>query len=327
LADIESGTRIEREGKELTFLGYTRPIPDDFSLSFEPYGNLTTDEPLTIFGNNEIQLLSWQGERTLTDTEQPFSITLNWSPTYQLRHEYLAVVQIQTQDFERIAGDEDFVFIQRWLFPSTVWKIDDIVPDSHQFKLPADLQPGAYRIVVAMKYTNHNLLEAVSNIGETVNDNATIGWLKVPQPQIPTLSKNAVEVDVEIGDSFRLSHIEALRLENGQTLVRLYWESLVDRPALDATIFVHATDNGEIAAQSDIRPWNGQYPTFIWDEGEIVVTEHLLTTEALNVSDLNLRVGMYTFPGPQNISAVVHGQTIESGLIELGAFADYLVEN
>jgi hypothetical protein len=307
----------------LTFWGYDKPVPDNFELKFEPVG-LVVNEPLALFGDNEIHLNAWYGNITLADV-QSLEITLIWSTTRQLRHEYQSLMQVQTQEFERVAGDEDFVFIQRWVYPSTVWQIGDVVPDTHIFSIPPDLQAGAYRLVAGIKYSNYPPLEATSAVGETVNNLATIGWLKVPQAEVPRIPGTAVPVDIKIGDSFQLTYIEAIPLENGQTLVRLYWQSLVNRPAIDATIFVHATDTtGVIAAQSDLRPWGGQYPTFIWDAGEIVVSQHLLATETLGLANLNLRVGMYTFPGPQNLPAIIGEQEVESGLIELGALLDYV---
>jgi 4-amino-4-deoxy-L-arabinose transferase-like glycosyltransferase len=323
LEDIEAGTRIEGEGTVLTFLGYEKSIPADFELGFESIG-LSTEQPLAVFGNDEIHLTGWYGDTTL-GSEESVEITLVWSATRQLRHEYLSVLQLQTQDFQRVAGDEDYAFIQRWLYPSTVWQVGDVVPDTHIFSVPTDLPAGAYRLMVGVKYTNYPALQAVSNVGETVNNLATIGWLKVPQSEVPEVPNTAIVVDAQIADSFQLTHVEAIATDNGQTLVRLYWQSLVDRPILDATIFVHATNNsGAIVAQSDMRPWSGQYPTFIWDAGEIVVSEHLLATESLDISDLNLRVGMYIFPGPQNLPAISNGEVIADGLIELDALADYL---
>jgi 4-amino-4-deoxy-L-arabinose transferase-like glycosyltransferase len=323
LENIESGTRIEGEGVVLTFLGYEQPIPEDFELEFERI-SLSDGQPLAIFGNDEIHLNGWYGDTTL-DNQESVEITLIWSPTRQLRHEYLSVLQLQTQDFQRVAGDDDYAFIQRWLYPSTVWQVGDAVPDTHIFNVPTDLPVGAYRLMAGVKYTNYPALQAVSNVGETVNNLATIGWLKVPQSEIPEIPDSAIAVDAQIADTFQLSHVEAIATDNGQTLVWLYWQSLVDRPALDGTIFVHATDaNGAIVAQNDVRPWGGQYPTFIWDAGEIVVSEHLLATESLDISTLNLRVGMYTFPGSQNLPAAVNNEIAANGSIELGAFADYL---
>jgi hypothetical protein len=323
LENIEAGTRIEGEGVVLTFLGYEKPVPADFELDFEGI-YLSGEQPLAVFGNDEIYLTGWYGDTTL-ENQESVKITLSWSPTRQLRHEYLSILQLQTQDFQRVAGDDDYAFIQRWLYPSTVWQVGDTVPDTHIFSLPPDLPVGAYRLMAGVKYTNYPTLEAVSNVGEVVNNLATIGWLKVPQSEIPEIPDSAIVVDAQIADTFRLFHVEAISVDNGQILVRLYWQSLVDRPALDATIFVHATDNsGAIVAQSDIRPWGGQYPTFIWDTGETVVSEHLLATESLDISELNLRVGMYIFPGPQNLPAVINDEVMANGLIELGGFSTFM---
>src|SRR5690606_8235646 len=120
-------------------------------------------------------------------------------------------------------------------------------------------------------------------------------------------------------------HVQIFR-EEQQLTVELYWRGVVNRPPLDATIFIHLTaPDGSIIAQQDSRPWGGAYPTFIWDADEIVLTQHRF--ESSDVDNLGLRIGMYIFPDgqtPQNLPVQVEERIYENGLLEFGAVLDYL---
>ena len=126
-----------------------------------------------------------------------------------------------------------------------------------------------------------------------------IAQLKVPQQTPMIVPDTAIPTDAVFAESFALVGVEANPTNNGQTQVDLYWRALVEKTTYDVSIFVHVLDeNGTILSQSDSRPWNGQYPSFVWDKDEIVQTSHLLDAAP---ETLRLRVGMYVFPGPENL--------------------------
>ncbi|MEP6985302.1 MAG: hypothetical protein ABI970_06885 [Chloroflexota bacterium] len=231
-------------------------------------------------------------------------------------HDYWSYVQLLTQDYQVIAGSQD-AQILRWLYPTTIWQSGDVVPDVHRFDVPA-LSPGAYRLVAGVYATFGNKLSAHNANGEAFNpDIATIGWVKVPQLSQPVPDRNAESVNATLGETFTLESIATNRVDDKQIKLSLYWHSIVDRPPIDATIFIHLLDaNGQIVAQCDSRPWDGQYPSFIWDKGERVQTDCLVAVQ--DTHDLKIQAGMYTFPGPQNLSAVQGEQTISSGILDLG---------
>jgi hypothetical protein len=105
----------------------------------------------------------------------------------------------------------------------------------------------------------------------------------------------------------------------------LYWQSLVSRPPIDVTIFVHVVNpTGDIVAQQDARPWGGQYPTLIWDEGEIVQTDYVLDIGATDPGELMVRVGMYTFPGLARLPVVQHGEPVPDAFVDVGSLEDLL---
>src|SRR5262249_34053151 len=157
--------------------------------------------------------------------------------------------------------------------------------------------PGAYRLVAGAYVFAEDRLPARTSTGQALGNSATIGWVKMPQPAIPPIPNDGLAVNANIGNLFALRHASAESLPDGKIQVTLYWQSLMRRPNIDATIFVHVLDStGNIIGQQDARPWGGQYPTFIWDQGEIVKTEYDLDVKNVNYGDLALEVGMYTFP-------------------------------
>ena len=146
-----------------------------------------------------------------------------------------------------------------------------------------------------------------------------MAWLKVPQPEPEPLSADAQPVNAVIADSFALTGTEMTRTEDGTLTITLAWKTLAAAPLIDATVFVHALNaDGAMIAQSDIRPANGAYPTFIWSVDERVHTTHVLPLGTIDAETVRLVAGMYTFPGPTRLSARQDGDPAPDDLIELG---------
>lgn len=316
-SDISENQAIPSTGNFPT-LGYARWVPDDFALRFaapQAVGDLAR------FGD-EIALMGWYGPATLNaQPGETLMFTLMWSPLRPMGKEYWSYGQLLTPEFERIAGDD--VEMLRWLYPTSLWRAGDRVPDVHRFTLPRELEPGAYPLVTGVYPTNGAPLSLTQSRYDALGDGAVFGTAKVPQAEEPTPPPEASALDVTIGEHFALTHLHAERLNAEQVRVRLYWRALTHRPEVDATIFVHAiTPAGALRTQSDIRPWNGQYPTFIWDADERVMTEHVLNAGADET--LNLRVGMYTFPGPTRLELTQAGVSRADSAADLGSLADWL---
>ncbi|MGJ3240486.1 MAG: ArnT family glycosyltransferase [Anaerolineae bacterium] len=307
LADVDAGTAITRIG-QIDFLGSTQSVAD-ITLNFEPVRVVDA-----VFGEGDMRLVGWGGSDTLDSNT--LSVTLAWQAEQRIGHEYLSSLQVQTQDYERVGSID--AYILRWLYPTTIWSQGATVYNTQTIMLPDDLSAGAYRLTTGLFYASYPLIDARSETLSVLNNRVTVGWLKVPQSE-PTIPESTEPVGATIGDLFTMTHIEFTNMD-GQLLGQIYWRGLVQRPDVDATIFVHIVDeSGQIVAQSDNRPHNGQYPTFIWDEGEIVRTDHRFNFSDLdNLDAYRVRVGMYVFPGPENLSVRYQEESLPDGLIELG---------
>lgn len=317
LGNIDNATNIENDKSNIPIVGKVFQPPADIILDYLKPS--FTGSPIAVF-NNELEIIRWYGEDTLSATGE-YSYTIDWSVNRPVNHEYGAFVQLLTQDWERVTGDDQLIL--RWLYPTIAWQPQQIIPDNFKLDSPADLPAGAYRLVAGAWYVNGGKIPAQSFIGGTVDDIATIGWIKVPQKTKPQLSLDAVEIDVILNNQFQLKHAEISSAENNQFIIKLYWKSLVDRPQIDATVFVHAMDTqGTIISQSDIRPWNGEYPTFIWDKDEIIITEHQL--EVIDNNDIQIVAGMYTQPDFSRLPATQSGENLSNDLIVLGDLSDLI---
>jgi hypothetical protein len=119
---------------------------------------------------------------------------------------------------------------------------------------------------------------------------ATIGWLKLAA--VKELPPPDVDTDYRLGDGIALVGYDLERDVEGMRLI-LHWASLapVDQ---DYTVFVHLIGPDDVlAAQADGPPTGGDYPTSLWEFGEIVFDERLVPTQGLSAGTYQLRLGMY----------------------------------
>jgi hypothetical protein len=84
--------------------------------------------------------------------------------------------------------------------------------------------------------------------------------------------------------NFKLNPVQTAHLT-------LFWQAET-QPTADYTVFIHLTDAaGQLIAQFDGPPATGAYPTSLWDPGEIIIDERLLTNIPLSFA--SLQVGLY----------------------------------
>ncbi len=115
----------------------------------------------------------------------------------------------------------------------------------------------------------------------------------------PAHASNAV-----LGDGIRLLGYDYQVA--GQTLnLALYWQA---REPVDKSynVFVHVLDSqGELQGQRDSPPVSGDYPTSLWQPGEVVVDGHTvpLSSDAL-LGSYKVAVGMYDLATNERLPAV-----------------------
>ena len=76
--------------------------------------------------------------------------------------------------------------------------------------------------------------------------------------------------------------------------INLCWKAQ-ERLAENYTVFLHLVDStGDLLAQTDAPPQQGQYPTHLWEQGDIVRDLHNLRLPSdLAPGRYSLNVGLY----------------------------------
>jgi len=140
-------------------------------------------------------------------------------------------------------------------------------------------------------------------------DEMVIVYHTAPALKTELLQEESVRrLDVQLGDHIHLRGYRSSSdsLSAGGTLtVTLFWQSN-SRLAGDYHIFVHLLDaEGQLAAQRDGAPVQGERPTWSWWDGEVIQDEYALVTDpALPTGVYTLSVGMYDFSTGVRLPAV-----------------------
>jgi hypothetical protein len=121
-----------------------------------------------------------------------------------------------------------------------------------------------------------------------------------------------------LGDSLALSGLELV--EGESTLaVRLQWHALANIPR-DYTAFVHVLDDeGQAAAQADLMPRGGLFPTRYWPRGAVVDDRIELSLADLPPGEYRVVFGVYDSKTVERLPvATPSGEALPDNVIELG---------
>ncbi|MEK7312257.1 MAG: hypothetical protein AAB382_09805 [Chloroflexota bacterium] len=304
-ANLASAQRINRPNGNAMAKIITPPA--GFRFDFESRRVAATlGQPLAAQANGLV-VTGWWGPKTVSrDSEQTVTYTLEWATRYPQRHDYRSFVGLLTYNNERKAGVD--AEMTRWLYPTWTWQPDTPTPVTYTFTVPAGLDPGAYRLALIMD-----------------DQLTTIGWVKVPQANLPAPDAGNVHPDAVFDNSFTMYGASAKDEGNGNVRISFYWQSNVERSVTDAIIFIHAqTKDGQLVAQADAQPWLGQYPTFIWSKGERVRTDYSLNIGSTPITDVEVWVGMYTFPSLVRLTVIQNDTPVKDNRLHVGSLVALL---
>jgi hypothetical protein len=271
--------------------------------------------------DNQVRLVGWDAPLALPQNGAPVSVTLYLQRAPRTGRDLYFFGQLWSGSLERISSSEQD-FLLRWVYPPNVWQTDDIVPYEVLMPAPEDAVSGVYYAAAGLR-DHHNVnLPVLGPDGQPASDMAIVGALKVPR--VGAIStEGMIPVEATFGDAIGLIGYRIAdeagepidTLSAGQTAtVTLYWQALRESQA-DYTAFLHVLDPaGSIAAQSDVKPDGGAYPTLIWDAGEIVTTVHPVTIATGAEGPFALYTGWYSFPTLERLTVTQNGQEIADRL-------------
>jgi hypothetical protein len=267
-----------------------------------------------------IRLLGATQWHTVTRPLETSTIDLFWQGTAPMKQDYAIFAHIIDKDERAWAGEDTFPL--KGVYHTRLWHPNEVVPTSHNILLPYDAPPGRYWYEIGWySHYDGSRLPVLNDDGEPMDSRVVLGPLKVPMPPVADEEvKAAAPVGAHFGGeidllAWRLEG-DVLHLRPGQTLaLTLYWQAKA-RPSLDYTIFFHlGPANAPPLAQNDHQPVGGQYPTSLWDAGEVV----------RDSSELSLPVD--TPPGQYELTVGLYDLVTGERLSTSGAKGHPAIEN
>lgn len=168
-------------------------------------------------------------------------------------------------------------------FPTSLWPVGQVVAATEWVRVGKDIAvPTVGRLAVGVYDPGTG-----EHLSPADPQGQPLGLVVAGQVKIAAPEGQVVEVPnpmrYSLGDVAALVGyaVEPRTVVSGGTLrVILYWEALA-APTEDYTVFVHLLDeSGVLCGQGDGPPINGDYSTSLWEQGEIVADEHIVTVRA-----------------------------------------------
>lgn len=222
-----------------------------------------------------------------------------------------------------------------------LWQQEDLIGLRHPIRLPSDLEPGRYRLQVALAGADGEPRARRPWFGLIPRPGAwaTVAELELePIPletTLPAVDRERSELFGEAialrgyrwcgeGEISEAGGEDLLALPVGAPLcLELVWEARA-KPERDFKVFVHVRDPASPAeplAQSDAVPVGWTRPTGGWRPGELLIDRHEIGLSALSAGsadgDLEIVVGIYDPESGERLPVTGVPGAAETGVLSL----------
>ncbi len=269
---------------------YADPVVTSSTIAGATRVDVQFDEKLHLLGYRMEPQDANPGERT--------TFTLYWHAADQVDVPLTVFVQLAPNDPEQqVASIDDYLGGSH--YPSDVWQAGETIRQAHRLQLPDDMPaPGVYWFTIGLYEASDRARLAVVADGAVVPDRIVrLGPLRVLSRSI---QQPAEKVAFRFGSAVRLNGYDVNLVSAPESLsesvtVTLHWEAMAALDQ-DLAVFIHLLDaDGNLVAQHDGPPRQGDFPTWAWEEGDRIPDSHTLLLPAdLERGTYRLVVGVYS---------------------------------
>jgi len=238
------------------------------------------DYPGNLLLGEALELVGYDQEPRSPRPGEELRVALYWCPRKALESVYSSYLHLVSKEGQAIVQSDHQpggVY-----YPTSLWKEGEVIRDEHTLVIPPTAPLGAYRLLAGMYESDSQ---------EPLGEGLTIRMIGVKRAILTSPGEIGHPLGINLGDRVTLLGYD-LERHDGEIILTFYWQARREMGE-DYTVFVHLLEGEEIVAQADSQPQDGDYPTSIWDEGEVVIDEHRLTTGELPPGEYDLWVGIY----------------------------------
>jgi len=275
--------------------------------------------PLASNFNNQVKLLGYELPARRIEPGGRLPLTLYWQALDYMGEDYQIFDNLLDRNQNRWGGYDRRA---RDGYSTLLWTPGEVISDAFGVPVDRDTPPGIYTVDLGLYRQIDNGPISLPLIVEgqlTGQTSIRLGPIKVggPPPEIVVAEATPlVGVNQSLGDQITLLGYDLVPQVDSLALI-LYWQANVS-PRVDYTTFVHLrNESNQTIAQKDSPPASGQYPTSLWDSGEVIVDKTSLPLDNVPSGTYTLAVGLYDpvtgerLPVPGNPANEVLLETVE----------------
>lgn len=229
-----------------------------------------------------LKLLAAEIGQTSATPGELVKMTLYWQASQIPEQPPLVQIELLGRGYQKVG--ELIAYHGRGLYPATLWTEGTVVAEQVTVRLDSAIE------------TPTRLLPFVRLMGE--QNSYPVGELKlVLHPMAQPAAETRLPEQVILGGKVVLvtAELEAATVPADSPIsVHLFWY-VAQSVGEDWTVFVHLLDeNGQLVAQADSPPRQGDYPTRFWETDEWIEDEYELVVPAQTpAGNYSLWIGMY----------------------------------
>ncbi len=249
-------------------------------------------------------------------------LRLYWLAKRKMSRNYTVYINVLGRNGQRIGGIDTYPGGGN--YPTSIWLPGDVIVDDYTIPIAADaVAPTAASIRVgAYDEPGENSLPAIDARGENIGSSIEVTRVRVG-PAIAADYDLQRPLDANLDNKVMLIGYDldpTTPTPGSSWQVTLYWRAQ-SRMSRDYTVFVHLIDaQGNLIAQRDEQPLQGEYPTQFWQVGEKISDSHRLELpRTLPGGIYNLRVGLYDLETGDRL--IVAELDPPLNYVDLGSFA------
>ncbi len=265
--------------------------------------------------NGDMKLLGARINADAVHPGQRVPVTVYWQALKPMATNYSVFVHLIGRDYQTVGQFNAYPGLG--LRPTTGLKSGEIVADTYPVQVEGGSAAPA-RLLVNVGLFNFEEegrpgLPAIDASGAAIAP--TVGALKLAPAQWPAASPAIADFAGQI--LLAQPHIEGCAGRSAACTITFEWQPQ-SRPAADYTVFVQLWQNGQQVAGFDAPPLAGDYPTGMWQAGEVIIDPHRLDLSALPPGDYQIFSGLYNFATGDRLPAAANGQPLPNNAIDLG---------
>ncbi len=299
------------------WLPYQVVVPAYIPQPFLTEADLPADLPrLNLTYRDEMRLIGVKIEAAAVQPGDTVPITVYWQALKRMPTDYSIFIHL----FGR--GQADAGQLNTYpglgLRPTSTLEPGQIVADTYPVLVyGSSAAPTRLQVILGLfnfKEPGRPSIEPITLDGQPAS--SRVGQLKLVPAQWPAVNTPPL---AEFADHIQLLEysLENCQVKTAPCQVSFIWAAQ-GRPVNDYTVFIQLWRDNQPAAGFDAPPLGNDYPTSLWDKGEVIIDPHPLDLSKLPAGEYRVLAGFYNFTSGARLPAAVQGIPLADYAVDLG---------